>query len=77
MDSKILHETYPHLSSVDVDSGEIIIQSYLGGGGSGDVYKATFRGTEVVVKVLNDTLMNNTAAIKQFKFESAVMWYVS
>jgi hypothetical protein len=42
---------------------------------SGEVFKGTFRGTEVAVKkIITSTV--SSAVIQEFELEVAIMWYV-
>lgn len=48
----------------------------LGAGGHSDVYRATFRGTDVAIKVLKNHYFNDASSLSRFELEVAIMWYV-
>lgn len=52
-----------------------MIHERLGYGGHSNVYRATFRGTDVAVKVMNQQYFNNESSLSRFEFEVAIMWY--
>lgn len=54
---------------------EVVLHDKLGYGGHSDVYKATFRGSDVAVKVMNEKYFNNESSLARFEFEVAIMWY--
>lgn len=65
------------LFSTEIDANEVLLQEKLGSGGHSDVFRATFRGTDVAVKVMNANYFTNTTSLSRFAFEVAIMWYVS
>lgn len=55
---------------------DLVLQSRIGRGASGEVFKALFRGTEVAVKKLVTSNVGK-GAIEEFELEVTIMWYES
>lgn len=61
---------------IGIDPSEVVIHDKLGSGGHSNVFRATFRGTDVAVKVMNNQFFNNSSSLARFDLEVAIMWYV-
>lgn len=56
-----------------IDADEVIVHEQLGSGGHSDVFRATFRGTDVAVKVMNSHYFTTASSLSRFEFEVAIM----
>lgn len=59
-----------------IERSDLTLTTRIGRGASGEVWKGAFRGTEVAVKKIITSFVDN-ALIEAFEMEVAMMWYVA
>lgn len=57
-----------------IPRGDLVLHNRIGRGASGEVVKASFRGTDVAVKkIITSNVSKNV--LQDFEMEVAIMWY--